>query len=393
MAWYDSILKTEGDWDVNKIAGLGTAGLSLLGGLPTSGGQPVGYQGKIPKYTSVRNRVANTYDPDRRPGSGGQRYFSDMRYVPEGEDVAAAKAASIADAEGLAALNLANPARQVRNIPKTPVETTLPPNTPVGLPAVPTAQSMMPTTASPFTSPYQHIENDPTNPLNITPYENGGKVSTIEKALMNYDPGTVGGLLGLLGIKKQGARIKERPSFTEIDLGMKDPNWRPYGAFNRMVGQEEPPMTPKEEAEFLRMFGTDYIDRAGPKGFRRRPKDFNLPPRTSETIEPTILRSADERGFNLGGIAKLQDKKGKRYLDGKTDGMADDIPAMIDNQDPAALSDGEYVISADVVSYLGNGNSDAGAKVLDDMVARIRKEKTGTTEQAPEINPKEFLPA
>ena len=316
-----------------------------------------------------------------------------MRYVPEGGDVAAARTASIADAEGLASLNLANPAKQVNTpvtetpVTKTPVTET--PNTPVGLPAVPTAQSMMPTTASPFTSPYQSVENDLTSPLQITPYENGGKVSpTIEKALMNYDPGTVGGLLGLLGIKNQGPEIKERPSFTEIDLKMRDPNWKPYGAFNRMVGQEEPPLTPKEEAELLRSLGTDYIDRVGPKGFRRRPKAFN--PKIEKSTTP---RRSDDRGYATGGIAQLQDKKGKRYLDGKTDGMADDIPAMIDNQDPAALSDGEYVISADVVSYLGNGNSDAGAKVLDDMVARIRKEKTGTTEQAPEINPKEFLPA
>ena len=73
--------------------------------------------------------------------------------------------------------------------------------------------------------------------------------------------------------------------------------------------------------------------------------------------------------------------------------MADKVPATIDNEDPAALSDGEYVIPADVVSHLGNGNSDAGAKVLDEMLARVREARTGDTEQAPEINPKEFLPA
>ena len=91
-----------------------------------------------------------------------------------------------------------------------------------------------------------------------------------------------------------------------------------------------------------------------------------------------------------GGIAKLQ--KG-RYLDGETDGMADEVPAMIDNEQPAMLSDGEFVIPADVVSHLGNGNSDAGAKVLEDMMDRVRKARTGTTKQGPEIDPKEFLPA
>jgi hypothetical protein len=79
-------------------------------------------------------------------------------------------------------------------------------------------------------------------------------------------------------------------------------------------------------------------------------------------------------------------------LDGATDGMADKVPAMIDNSDPAALSDGEYVITADVVGHLGNGNSDAGAKVLDDFMGDVRMARTNTRKQAPEINPQKFLP-
>ena len=349
----------------------------------------VGYQGSIPEYTAVRKRVPNTFDPNRRPGSGGRRYFTDTTYVDMGADTAQVDLAdAIAAADTQAdALAKSNRARQkLMSGEPVPVDTSKskmyptdePANEPASFSKVPTAefvlsQNMSPSEeTSPFTSPYQYIEDDPTNPLNIaTPYKQGREVnkglSTIEKALMNYDPGTVGGLLGLLGIKKQGPEIKERPSFTEIDLRMRDPNYRAYGAFNRMVGQEEPPMTLKEEAEFLRMFGTDYIDRAGPKGFKRR-------------------------GYATGGIAELGTRK-QRYLDGETDGMADKVPATIDNEDPAALSDGEYVIPADVVSHLGNGNSDAGAKVLDEMLARVREARTGDTEQAPEINPKEFLPA
>jgi len=73
--------------------------------------------------------------------------------------------------------------------------------------------------------------------------------------------------------------------------------------------------------------------------------------------------------------------------------MADEKPAMIDGEQPAALSDGEFVIPADVVSHLGNGNSDAGAKVLEDMMDRVRKARTGSTKQGKEIDPEEFLPA
>ena len=97
-----------------------------------------------------------------------------------------------------------------------------------------------------------------------------------------------------------------------------------------------------------------------------------------------------EGGMATGGIAELS--KG-RYLDGKTDGMADKVPARIDGVQEARLSDGEFVIPADVVSHLGNGNSDAGAKVLEDMMARVRKARTGTKKQGKEINPKDFLPA
>jgi hypothetical protein len=81
------------------------------------------------------------------------------------------------------------------------------------------------------------------------------------------------------------------------------------------------------------------------------------------------------------------------YLGGPTDGMADLIPATIDGTQPAALSDGEFVIPADVVSHLGNGNSDAGAKQLYSMMDRVRDERTGTTKQGPEIDPTKMMPA
>lgn len=97
-----------------------------------------------------------------------------------------------------------------------------------------------------------------------------------------------------------------------------------------------------------------------------------------------------------GGLASLAEG-GKtslppRYLDGHTDGMADNVPAHIDRKRPAALSDGEFVIPADVVSHLGNGNSNAGAKRLYEMMDRIRSARTGNSKQGKQINPNRFLP-
>ena len=80
-------------------------------------------------------------------------------------------------------------------------------------------------------------------------------------------------------------------------------------------------------------------------------------------------------------------------LNGSTDGMADQIPATINGNQPAALSDGEFVVPADVVSHLGNGNTDAGAQQLYSMLDRVRKKRTGTTKQGTEINPTRTLPA
>jgi hypothetical protein len=100
---------------------------------------------------------------------------------------------------------------------------------------------------------------------------------------------------------------------------------------------------------------------------------------------PNKLTSQGGIPMAQGGIADAG-----RYLQGKTDGMADEIPSSIDGEQPAALSHGEFVIPADVVSHLGNGNSDAGAQKLYEMMDRIRQARTGTTEQGKEINPDEF---
>jgi hypothetical protein len=94
-----------------------------------------------------------------------------------------------------------------------------------------------------------------------------------------------------------------------------------------------------------------------------------------------------------GGIGSLDmTTKQPFYLGGPTDGMADKIPAHIDNKRPAALSDGEFVIPADVVSHLGNGNSNAGAKRLYEMMDDIREARTGNKNQGIQINPNKFMP-
>lgn len=94
-----------------------------------------------------------------------------------------------------------------------------------------------------------------------------------------------------------------------------------------------------------------------------------------------------------GGIADLGGySDGGRLLRGPGDGMSDHIPATIGGKQPARLADGEFVIPADVVSHLGNGSTDAGAKQLYKMMDNIRKARTGNPKQGKQINPDKFTP-
>lgn len=102
-------------------------------------------------------------------------------------------------------------------------------------------------------------------------------------------------------------------------------------------------------------------------------------------------------GYNRmasGGIASLGSySDGGRLLKGPGDGMSDNIPATISNKRPARLADGEFVVPADVVSHLGNGSTDAGAKQLYAMMNKVRKARTGNSKQGKQISPQKFMPS
>jgi hypothetical protein len=82
-------------------------------------------------------------------------------------------------------------------------------------------------------------------------------------------------------------------------------------------------------------------------------------------------------------------------LGGGGGGMSDVIPGDIGGCGPGVgLSPGEWIVPADVVSMLGDGDTESGSELLYDMIARIRETKTGTPEQAPALaNSEIMLPA
>lgn len=274
----------------------------------------------IPQRTAIRGVVPGTYDPLRRPGSSGQRYFSDIAYVDNVEDPAAQRTANLAEqalrneqAAGLQALNLSNLARQQR-----------------------------PDQVSTATTPSTQV------PYYTPSGQNTSGISNFLDTQKNL-------------VSEAGRRfpIGMTPTQRSVTGALTD-------APNDMVAKliQMGIFTPETAAQF-------YQSR--------------YPGLTAEQVQEAM----GQYGFAQGGIASVAPQG--MYLGGPTDGMADKIPATIDNRQPAALSDGEFVVPADVVSHLGNGNSDAGAQQLYSMMERVRKARTGNPEQGRQIDPNKYL--
>jgi hypothetical protein len=119
------------------------------------------------------------------------------------------------------------------------------------------------------------------------------------------------------------------------------------------------------------------------------------PSRYTPTTTPQPTPYTPTRySYAEGGIASLGGySDGGRMLKGPGDGMSDSIPATISNKQPARLADGEFVVPADVVSHLGNGSTDAGAKQLYKMMDKVRVARTGKSMQGRQINPRKYVPA
>jgi len=112
--------------------------------------------------------------------------------------------------------------------------------------------------------------------------------------------------------------------------------------------------------------------------------------KSREMPKTGIARLGQMKAMAEGGLGSYSD--GGRMLKGPGDGMSDDIPAMIGRKQPARLADGEFVVPADVVSHLGNGSTDAGARKLYSMMDKVRTARTGKKKQAPAVKGDKYLP-
>lgn len=141
-------------------------------------------------------------------------------------------------------------------------------------------------------------------------------------------------------------------------------------------GGDRPDSLSPEEAAAQAATAAATNDMGGTKG------DLGV---SNENTSPGGGEKGDTPTFAAGGLIELVG--GGKVARGPGGGMDDLIPTTIDGQRAAALSDGEFVIPADVVSMMGDGSTNAGSKRLYDLVREIREAKTGRDRQA---NPLQF---
>ena len=117
----------------------------------------------------------------------------------------------------------------------------------------------------------------------------------------------------------------------------------------------------------------------------------------SLSVDSDALAQGGLAALAQGGISHLGDySDGGRLLRGPGDGVSDSIPATIANKQPARLADGEFVVPARIVSELGNGSTEAGARKLYQMLARVqnaRKKSIGQGRVAVNSRAEKLLPA
>jgi hypothetical protein len=398
------------DWKALAAAGGGIAGLATNLMNKDKPAPITGYQGKIPTLNAVQQQVPGTYDPTRRPGSSGQRYLTDMKYAAP-SDAAAAQTSAGEQATGLAALNAANPAMQ--KIQKSPEGKVIPDSmvskpyaapassvidrlapTMKGLASLTDAKNVITSTDDGWKMPLNK-ESAPTDIMAAVKAANPNldwSKYNPNKMTMDYDQ---------FDAARDNYMKAANPTFNQNkESDMAKAANAAQNAQSGGIGSITPPNQTVAQPAAPGKYDSPTAQNPNPGMIAiddpvyRKGNSSNflssLFDASKRTPNPNAQPITYEDNYaSGGGITAL---KGGNYLSGPTDGMADKLPANIEGNQEARLSHGEFVIPADVVSHLGNGNSDAGAERLYSMMDKIRKARTGTKKQGKQINPNKFLP-
>lgn len=196
----------------------------------------------------------------------------------------------------------------------------------------------------------------------------GGIVSLAEGGNLKEVPDDNPGLAKLpeqvrnkMGYMEEGGVVSMAPKLAEAMGAKEDPNDKEIitAAVRAIAGMSDQPEI--DLAKFISRYGEDALE---------------------DLVDRVKRGDFFENMVQNDGLMK-----------GAGDGMDDLIPASLeDGKQDVVLSNDEFVVPADVVSGLGNGSSDAGAKALYDMMERVRMKRTGTTAQPPQVPQEEMLP-
>jgi hypothetical protein len=122
-----------------------------------------------------------------------------------------------------------------------------------------------------------------------------------------------------------------------------------------------------------------------------------LPEEESKIVIEQFVMEFGEEALQMLRDRVLKDMSPNAQTEGKIEGngkgMDDMVPGMIGDQQPVAVSPGEFIVPADVVSGLGDGDTDAGANELERMMEKVRQERTGTDQQPQPLNTQRVMPA
>lgn len=385
--------------------GLLTAGGAALGafGANSAKSTPTGYQGGIPNLSASRTMLTAppTTNPDgtpRRPGSGGINYGGDVTYtrMPAGTDPWA----------NLSGTSGGVPAGTGVTTKPGGTTTTTGGGTDTAAPVNLGSTAYQWATNQGGMTPMEYLNNINQWILD-NPYASKDQIAAIKQQLgvSDEDVQTALGESTFSDATKyaltHGSGLAELN--TNIDQWLQA---HPY-ASNEAIQAEQAKWGVNDEDVARAMTGLNssagkeyaVVHDIGLDQLYENILDFQREGHSPEEIAAAMdqygISNADVKaaqdyaattGYAEGGMAK------GRYLQGETDGMADELPAQIGEDQPAALSHGEFVIPADVVSHMGNGNSDAGAKKLYQMMDKIRMARTGTKQQGKKINPDKFMP-
>jgi hypothetical protein len=178
--------------------------------------------------------------------------------------------------------------------------------------------------------------------------------------------------------KAPGAEYKASGGLTSLAVGGPVET---MSAMNAVGGNSMYPQADYQTA----MYSNPMMQRPMPSNVIKSGVDANVDPYTGE------------QRFAGGGLSTLGGySDGGRLLKGPGDGVSDSIPATIGDRQPARLADGEFVVPARIVSELGNGSTEAGARKLYSMMDRVQKARgktTGKNKVAANTKADKYLPA